>query len=230
MPGDTFDRASSGTSRARTAVTADDHGLVLYALDAIVAQVDRLEIVGRAEDGLTALALVKRHEPDIAIVDLAMPLLSGTRLVAEITRWSPRTVVFVLTGLTARRLLRQAEIAGARAVALKNDPPDSLAAAIALVLEGERYRSAGAAAIMEEPHEGDRLWDRLTVRESEVLSVLLNGANNAEIGAALGISPKTADNHRSAIMRKLNVRSRAQLLALALREDLIGEFEVPGLR
>lgn len=172
--------------------------------------------IGRVEtaaNGIMAIALAKQIQPHLVMLDLALPMATGIEVLAEIRRWCAGTKVIVLTGLTAQGVLSSVLAAGADGLALKTTPLAGLASGVDQVLGGESWVSEDARSILEHSAPGQGL----TARETQVLDLIVRGLTNAEIAEKLGIAIKTADNHRTHIMKKMGVRSRAQLLAAALK-------------
>ena len=196
---------------------ADDHGIVRGAVRLILEAIVGVEIVGEAEDGLSAIALAKRLKPDLLILDVAMPQAGGLAVLGEVRRWSPDTRVAVLTGISRGVTLAQLHASGAVGLLLKSCTPQELDHGLRCIVAGEEYVAEGVRALLGESERGAGL----TMRERQVLSLAAQGKSNAEIAALLNISPKTVDNHRTNLMRKLDVHSAAGLTAVALREGLL---------
>jgi DNA-binding NarL/FixJ family response regulator len=196
---------------------ADDHAILRNAVRLILATIDGVEVVAEAEDGMQAVALAKRHKPDLLLLDVAMPQMGGLAAIGEIRRWSPETRVVVFTGINRAATLNELRASGAVGVLLKSCTPAEIAEGLSAVIEGREYLAADVRAILE---SGGPMAE-LTTRERQILSLVAQGKTNAEIAGMLYISPKTADNHRTNLMRKLDVHSAAELLAVALREGLL---------
>lgn len=196
---------------------ADDHGIVRGAVRLILEAIAGVEIVGEAEDGISAIALAKRLKPDLLILDVAMPQAGGLAVIGEVRRWSPATRVAVLTGISRGVTLAQLRSSGAVGLLLKSCTPQELDHGLRRMVAGEEYVAAGARALLGGSEPGAAL----TMRERQVLSLAAQGKSNAEIATLLNISPKTVDNHRTNLMRKLDVHSAAGLTAVALREGLL---------
>lgn len=205
----------------KTVIIADDHAIVRQGVVDIFSKIPNTKIVAEAENGLVAIALVKRFKPDLLVVDAAMPLAKGIEVLAECRRWSPDTRVVLLTGFTAASILSQWLGADVEGILLKSCIPDVMEEAFIIVLGGGRYVSPGAQAILSEtPAMSD-----LTLRETEVLSLLASGHQNQTIAARLGISKRTVEKHRSSLMQKLDVTTVAELMSYALKEGLLDEYK-----
>jgi DNA-binding NarL/FixJ family response regulator len=194
---------------------ADDHAIVRNALRSLLEGIENVDIVGEADDGLTAIALTKKLQPDLLLLDVMMPGANGVAVVGEVKRWSPATRVVVITGVTAEGTLRQFRdlVAG---LMLKSCTPQELDYGLRRIMAGESYISERLRQILAEPSGGVQL----TMRERQVLALIAQGQSNAEIAQVLNLSAKTADNHRTNIMRKLDVHSTAELVAFAFRQGM----------
>jgi DNA-binding NarL/FixJ family response regulator len=194
---------------------ADDHSIVRNALRSLLEGIEHAEVVGEAENGLAAIALAKRLRPDLLLLDVMMPEADGLTVVGEVKRWSPETRVVVFTGVTAAGTLRHfhGSVAG---LMLKSCSPQELDYGLRRVMAGESYVSEPLRHLVNEP-----AGEQLTMRERQVLALVARGYSNAEIAAVLHVSTKTADNHRTNLMRKLDVHSTAELVALAFKQGLV---------
>lgn len=175
------------------------------------------EVIAETGDGLEAIALCKRHRPDIAVLDMAMPGATGLEAFAEIRRWSPDTRVVIITGSTAPGMFSTLDQAGVDGLFIKNGPVEEIRDGLLRVLRGERVISAQATEMIADEAPGEVL----SKRELEVLQGIANGLTNAGIAERLSISPKTVDNHRTSLMRKLGVRSSTALVVRAVRDGLV---------
>ena len=146
-----------------------------------------------------------------------MPYSRGIEVFGEARRWSPETRIIVFSGMTSTGLLSELASAGADAIFLKREELETFSEAIPKVMSGQRILGPGVRELLESTSN----IDMLTARERQILSLVAQGLNNREIGERLGVSAKTVDNHRTNLMRKVNVHSVAELLALALREGLL---------
>ncbi len=208
--------SASETSR-RTVVIADDHHLVRNALKEIFNSIDSVEIVGEAENGIEAITLAKVLKPSLLTLDSGMPLAQGMEVFGETKRWAPQTQIAVVTGFTAVGQLAEWVAAGVDGLFLKTCPPEEMKEGFSLILHGGSYYSTKVMQLLKSAPDTPEL----TMRERQILHLVAEGNSNAEIAEQLSISPKTVDNHRTRMMKKLNVRSVAQLLAYALKEGLL---------
>jgi DNA-binding NarL/FixJ family response regulator len=196
---------------------ADDHAIMRDAVRMILATIEGVEIVAEAADGMQAVAQAKRFKPDVLLLDVAMPQMGGLAAIGEIRRWSPETRVVVFTGIERAVTLNELRASGAVGVLLKSCTAQEITDGLRAVIAGEEYIAKGVRELLE---SGGPVGD-LTTRERQVLSFVAHGKTNAEIARVLNISPKTAEHHRTNLMRKLDVHSAAELLAVALREGML---------
>lgn len=176
-----------------------------------------LEVVAEAENGLEAIAAVRRHRPDLLLLDVSMPAAGGVEVLVETRRWSADTRIVVFTGISAVGLVSELVEAGVDGLFSKAASNELMYEKLPEILRGSRHIAKTFLDILEEQPKRSPLTDR----ERQTLNMIVAGRSNKEIASALGISVKTVDKHRTSLMQKLNVRSVAQLLALALREGLI---------
>lgn len=200
----------------QTAVIADDHALIRQGIRQILTSAG-LDVVAEASDGLEAIAMIRSHRPALLTLDIAMPYSRGIEVFGEARRWSPETRIIVFSGMTSTGLLSELADAGADAIFLKRDELESFSASIPKVMSGQRILGPGVRDLLDSTSS----IETLTARERQILNLIAQGLNNRDIGARLGVSAKTVDNHRTNLMRKVNVHSAAELLALALREGLL---------
>ena len=201
-------------------LVVDDHAVVRAGIRALVSCEPDLEVVDEAGDANEGLRLAKQHLPDVAMVDLSMPGPQGVELIGRLRSQVPRTRVLVLSMHTARAPVRAALAAGAHGYVVKGSGLDDLAVALRTVARGEGFLDplVSEAAEDEEPEGGIT---SLTAREREVFVRVAEGRTNREIGADLGVSPKTVDVHRSNLMRKLGVHDAQSLTRLAIRHGYL---------
>ena len=203
-------------------VVADDHPSVLDAICRVLEQ-DEIRVVARAADASDALAQVKRHAPDVALLDVAMPGLGGVEATKQVRESSPATRIVLYTGHGERELVADALAAGAHALVLKSAPLAELAKAIKIAAEGGIYIDQSLAGVllpnetMTRPENGPKLTDR----EHEVLRLLADGNTNEQVAKTLTISADTVQTHVRNAMKKLRADTRTQAVATAMRQSLI---------
>ncbi|MEM8917339.1 MAG: response regulator transcription factor [Pseudomonadota bacterium] len=198
-------------------ILVDDHDVVRQGIKMLLQNHGSFDVVAECADGRAGLEKVREVSPDIVLLDISMPDVTGIEILEEVRRWCPDTKIAVLTGLTSRKLLAQAWDNGADGIFLKTSNSGSLAHELKLVCEGARRLPPEVAELLAEEKEQEKL----TQREAQILFAIARGETNGAIADRLGISANTVDNHRSNIMRKLGAHSVAELLALALREGLL---------
>jgi DNA-binding NarL/FixJ family response regulator len=210
------------------AAIVDDQPLVRAGFAAVIAHVPDITLVGEAEDGEAALALVTRHRPDVVLMDVRMPRLDGIEATRRIVQDEDNeaTRVIVLTTFDIDEYVYAALRAGASAFLLKDAPPESLVHAVRVVAEGNALLAPSVTRRLIERFTGDAPVDptqlrALTDREREVLALVARGLSNAEIAERLFMSPATAKTHVGRVLAKLGARDRAQLVAVAYESGLV---------
>lgn len=202
---------------------ADDHTIVREGLRALLAKETDLQVVGEAGDGHEALRLAKKCRPDVAAIDLSMPLLNGLEAARQMAAWEqgPRTIL--LTMHSEDSYVLEALRAGVRGYVLKKQAGADLVRAIREVVAGGVYLSPGVSATVAGAirSPGPLPEESLTAREREVLQLVAEGKTTKEIGTILGVSTKTADAHRTRLMQKLDIHDIAGLTRYAIRSGLI---------
>ena len=201
---------------------ADDHHIVRQALRGLLEAAGH-EVVGEASDGHEALKLARTLNPDIAVLDLSMPLLNGVDAAREMRRLSPGIRTILLTMYTDKGYVLQALRAGARGYVLKTQAAEDLISAIHEILRGETYLSPGVAASVVDAflENTDETADPLTARERQILQLVAEGNTTKEIARLLNVSFKTAESHRNHIMKKLDIHEVAGLVRYAIRKGLL---------
>jgi DNA-binding NarL/FixJ family response regulator len=214
--------------RAARIVIADDHEMVRRGVVSTLGDVERWTVVAQADNGREAAALVEMHKPDIAILDLSMPELNGLDATRRILSVRPETCVLILTAHESEQLVREVLNAGARGYVLKSDAGRILVRAVEALLEGQTFFTSKVARLVLEGYlrgsgdgEAPESGQTLSVREREIVQLLAEGASNKAVARALGISVKTAETHRSNIMRKMQFASLSDLVKYAVRNKII---------
>ena len=201
---------------------ADDHQIVRQGLRALLEKTGHT-VVGEAADGREACELAKQLQPNIAVLDLAMPLLNGLDAIGEIRRVSPGTLAILLTMYTDRPYVLRALQAGAKGYVLKSQAADDLVRAIREVWGGAVYLSPGVAVGLVDAYlsKDEEPKEPLTARERQVLQLVAEGKTTKAIAGMLGITFKTVESHRNRIMKKLDIHQTAGLVRYAIRRGLV---------
>jgi DNA-binding NarL/FixJ family response regulator len=216
-----------GTSRHITIVLAEDQNLVRRSVKCLLEVEEDFAVVGEAADGVKVVGLVKRLEPDVLIVAIAMTGLNGLEVTRQVRQVSPATAVIVLSMYADARYVIQALKNGASGYVVKQAMPTELLRAIRAVVAGRRYLSKPLS------DESMATWLRraqgvtpdpygpLTGREREVLQLVSEGQNNAHVASRLSISRRTAETHRASVMRKLRLGNQVDLIRYVLARDIL---------
>jgi DNA-binding NarL/FixJ family response regulator len=201
---------------------ADDHMMVRQGIRALLEK-EGFEVVAEAMDGRDAVRLAEKLKPDVAVLDIAMPLLNGIDAAREIRRVSPRTKTTLLTVHEENQYVVEALRAGVTGYVVKTKAAEDLVKAIREVSLGAVYMSPGVSreAVRAYLDGSEPSTDGLTPREREVLQLVAEGKTTKEVAAVLGISVKTAESHRSRIMEKLDIHETASLVRYAIRLGVI---------
>lgn len=209
-------------------VIAEDQTLVRQGLRALLESEKKLKVVAEAGDGIEAIRCVEKYKPDLILMDLAMPKMSGLSALKDIKNMYPDTKILALTFHSSEEYILEAFKSGADGYCLKKDSRAELLTAIKSISSGKSYISpAISSKVLEGYLEGRKKlkkktsWETLTQREKEVLKLVGEGYSSIEIGDILCISSKTVDKHRSNIMNKINLHSAAALTAYAVKKGLV---------
>jgi DNA-binding NarL/FixJ family response regulator len=201
-------------------IVVDDHTVMRAGVIALLAAEPSIEIVGEAGDGRAALDLVERHDPDVALVDLRMPILDGVATTTEIVAGHPRTRVLILTTYDTDAEIERGVEAGAIGYLLKDTTRQQLVDAIHAAARGETVLAPRVAekliAKMRRPAHVP-----LTTREADVLNAVADGLTNAEIGHRLVIAEATVKTHLLRLFAKLDVNDRTRAVVVALERGLL---------
>jgi two-component system, NarL family, response regulator NreC len=207
---------------------ADDHGIVRTGLKLLLDRLPDFEVAGEAADGREAVRLAKELNPDIAIMDIGMPLLNGLEATSQIAAACPQVGVIILSMHTDESYILRALDAGAKGYLLKDHADEDLERAIRSVATGKPFFSPSIAQalledyvrLMRERHLQDS-YDLLTLREREILQLLAEGKSNKDVAAVLELSPYTVETHRTNLMQKLGLHNTAEIVLYAVRKAII---------
>ncbi len=201
---------------------ADDHVIVRQGLKALLERAG-FEVVGEADDGQEAIRLTNELRPDIAVLDLAMPVLNGIDAARAISKANDRTGIILLTMHKQERFVLESFRAGVRGYVMKSSAADELLQAIRAVCKGKTYLSPDASNIFVDKYLASSVAQEpyLADRERQVLQLVAEGKTSKEIADALGISVKTVESHRAHLMEKLQIHDTAGLVRYAIREGLV---------
>jgi DNA-binding NarL/FixJ family response regulator len=210
-----------------TIVLADDHPVVRQGMRALLEAEPDFRVIGEAGDGLEAAALVERLQPDVLVLDLMMPGLSGLETTRHVQKRAPRTRVVILSMHADESYVHEALRHGAAGYMLKTSNPTDLILAVREVAAGRRYlgpplsEHAIEAYVRKTGGTPPDPYETLTAREREVLHLAALGHSNAAIADRLGISRRTVETHRARVMDKLGLRNQADLIGYAIRRRII---------
>jgi DNA-binding NarL/FixJ family response regulator len=207
---------------------ADDHTLVRTGMRLLLETMPDIVVVGEASDGASALRLIEQLRPDAVLMDLAMPGMSGTEAVRQVAARFPDTRVLVVSMHADEAYVHAALAAGAAGYLLKGADKEELELALRQVVRGESYLSpaisAAVVAALANASTADAIsspLDALTVRQQQVLQLVAEGLSTKKVAAQLGLSVKTVEAHRGAIMNRLGIRDLAGLVRFAVRVGLV---------
>lgn len=212
---------------ATTVLLADDHALLRQGLRRILESYPGLEVVAEASTGTQAVEMALQYEPDVALLDVAMPELNGLEATARILKRVPRTAVLILSMYNDARYVSRALKAGARGYLLKDSVEQDLVEAIELARQGKSFFSPAVAKLMEAQRAAgaardiDDRYELLTERERQIYQLLAEGKSNKDIANLFNLSLHTVETHRTRIMEKLDVHSSAELVLSAVRRGLV---------
>jgi two-component system response regulator NreC len=201
---------------------ADDHVLVRQGLRSLLDR-EKIQVIAEASDGQEVIRLAEAHHPDVAVMDISMPTLNGIDAARELARSCPKTRVILLTQHEEEQYLHEALESGVRGYVLKSQVVNDLVHAIRQVSRGGFYLSPGVSQAVVEAYRSrsERPSDPLSIRERQVLQLIAEGKSTKDVASLLGISVKTAESHRSRLMKKLDIHETASLVRYAVRRGLI---------
>jgi DNA-binding NarL/FixJ family response regulator len=200
---------------------ADDHGIVRSGVKLLIDRQPDMEVVAEAEDGVEALEKAVAEKPDLAILDVAMPRMTGLQATHEIRKQAPDVQVLILSMHEDERYLFEALRAGAAGYVLKRAADQDLVEAVRAAGRGEPFLTPTAqqALIRDFLERGER--PELTPREEEVVKLIAEAHTNKEIAEILHLSEKTVESHRANVLQKLGMRDRVELVRYAIRHGLV---------
>ncbi|MGH9629120.1 MAG: response regulator [Bryobacteraceae bacterium] len=207
---------------------ADDHGIVRRGMRSLLEADPGTEVVGETDNGRDAVRLCETLQPDIAVMDIAMPQLNGIDAAAQAVKQNPRLKVIILSMHSDEAYIVRALTAGARSYLLKESAEDDLLPAVKAVATGKSFFSPSITKTLLDDyvrHLHQRglqdSYDLLTPREKEILQLLAEGRSNKEVAVLLNVGTSTIETHRTNLMNKLNLHNTADLVLYAVRKKII---------
>jgi two-component system response regulator NreC len=210
-----------------TVLLVDDHPIVRQGLRNLLDSMPDFEVVGEAGDGLEALEMVEKTQPQVLVIDMVMPGLTGIEVTQRVKHHWPATKIIILSMQNNEAYVVSALKSGASGYILKDTGPEELVDAIRTVVQGERYLSKQLSerlinAYINKMDEAEvDPYDTLTNREKEVLHLVAEGYTNHEIAERLVISPRTAELHRSNVLSKLSLKNQVDLVRFAIKRGIL---------
>jgi len=207
---------------------ADDHKLMRSGLRLLIEQQSALSVVGEAGDGREAVSLAKSLRPEVAVVDISMPILNGIEAAHQITQSHPEIGVIILSMHADEGYVLRALKAGAKGYLLKDSAESDLLLAIRAVADGKSFFSPGVSRVLLDDYVrklkrsgAEDAYDLLTPREREILQLVAEGKSNKEVANLLNLSVYTVETHRANLMQKLRLKSIPELTLYAVRKGII---------
>ena len=209
-------------------LVVDDHPIVREGICALLAVVGDIEVAAEAANGSEAIDMVRELQPDVVLMDIAMPIMGGLEATRRICREFPKTKVLILTQYDDKEYVLPVIEAGASGFVSKAAASSELISGIRSIYRGDSYLSPPAAKLLVEGYRhktgsraGKDPYDRLTDRERDVLKLMVEGHTNQEIADILVISRKTVEGHKTNLMAKLDIHNQTELVKYALRKGII---------
>jgi DNA-binding NarL/FixJ family response regulator len=219
-------------------LVADDHEVVRRGLCALLRAQPNWEVCGEASNGREAVDQALKLKPEVLILDIGMPNLNGLEAARQVLKSNPNIKILILTLHDSDQVVREVLNAGARGFLLKSDAARDLVAAVEALRRNQTYFTPKVASMVLDGylHRNNREVqqeiterNRLTPREREIVQLLAEGKSSKEVAVALGLSVKTAETHRSNIMRKLELHSISNLVLYAVRNNIVHVAQQPAL-
>jgi len=203
-------------------ILADNHVLVRQGIKSLLER-EGFQVAGEAGDGQELVRIATELQPDVAVMDIGMPLMNGLVAARELKRACPKTKTVLLTRHDEDQYVIEALRAGIRGYVLKNQAATDLVLAIQQVSRGQVYLSPGISSVVVDAYlsKSSLPDDPLSAREHEVLQLIAEGKSTKDVAVILGISVKTAESHRSRLMQKLDIHETASLVRYAVRRGLV---------
>lgn len=202
----------------------DDHALVRMGICRLLNDLADMNVVGEADNGDAALALVKSQKPDVVLLDMKMPGMDGWEVIRRLNKTHPNVKIIAVTALTNNTLPTRILQLGAVGYLTKESGAEEMASAIRKVFKGERYLSAEVAqqiAINSIKPTGESIFEKLSEREMQVMMMITSGVTVQEVADTLFLSTKTVNGYRYRLFEKLGVKNDVELTYLALRHQMI---------
>ena len=211
------------SERTISVFLADDHTVVRQALAEMIGKEAHFSVIGQCGDGLRGGEEVQRAKPDVLVLDIAMPGLNGLDVCRDVTRRMRDLAVLILSMHDDEEFVARALENGASGYLVKEADNDQLVEAIETVARGEVYLAPGISknVLHRLGRGGEDPYERLTIRERQVLQLIAEGKTNREVAGALALAVKTVDTHRTRLMRKLNIHDQTTLVKYALRKGIV---------
>lgn len=218
--------SARGIERVTRVLVADDHESVRRGIGELIKSEPEMELCGEAGDGLEAVEKVRGLKPDVAVLDINMPAMNGLEAARKIIKEVPSVEVMVLTINDSEQLVEQALSAGVRGYVLKSDVGRDLVTAIGMLSQGRPFFTTKVAHIvldgyLESAAQSGGARQDLTARERQVIQLLAEGKSTKEVAVIQGIAVKTAETHRTNLMRKLDLHSICDVVHYAVRNQII---------
>jgi DNA-binding NarL/FixJ family response regulator len=217
------------TPRKTTVLIADDHEVVREGTRALILREANFEVCGMACNGREAVEMATKLQPDILVLDVMMPELDGVEVVRQIRRHCRNTRILMFTAVQSERVIAELFRAGVKSYIRKGDPSEDLVAALHSLADDKPFFTPGVSDLLFARFLHDdstttqtaAAEETLSSREREILRLIAQGESNKSVAAALGVSTRTVETHRAAIMRKLRASSTAELVRYAIRNGII---------